>query len=613
MALVDTNTSHSFKDLHANSAKLASTASSPSKNDGSTTSQSSPRGLMSPNSPVSVTSADSHNHSSSGTSRSPSPSISLEDSKTRDLLQDLKSLSAVASSSASTAIKLQVKKVATPIITADNSVSKLSLIKSPSLAASTTPPTPAILTKVSSNLETPSKTQKTATGTVDKPKKKYNVDKNKEKKQAKVNVAATGISTTIPVTGERPRPEKHSSLDDEVLFTIFQILFDFDANGKGMTVKQICDILLQKHPETAKLSSKTSNLVSAKLNAYVKRIEKGDKSLTYALSREWADTSPKRMVYVYRGILTDDFDVHAKAAIKSLEESFHHKAESKRLAAAASIDKNGGSKISASSAASFENGKRNDSNHDDIDFNKNQNMVNDNSSTSLINSDWVGSKKTKKMSFSASDFAISGNVLINNNAKDNFDQRKLADSDSKGSCSGRGKTSSNMSNVSAVSMKVTQLLIPFNLDMEKLISTVAPTLSFSNVTNHERSATTGSPSASSLKDANNNGGSKSFDVSDFMDEIDDSLDIGLSVEQPAKRQKLNNLTAAAAAPRVPKNFVNSNQSPGIVLAAADSLRAAALHALAPNVIAFNNGFLAAGQDIGNPEDISLAELDNLFE
>lgn len=84
-----------------------------------------------------------------------------------------------------------------------------------------------------------------------------------------------------------------------------------------MTVKQICDILVEKHPDMANLSSKTSNLVSAKLNAYVKRVEKGEKSLIYALSREWADASPKRMVYVYRGLLAPDYYVHALAAIET--------------------------------------------------------------------------------------------------------------------------------------------------------------------------------------------------------------------------------------------------------------------------------------------------------
>lgn len=129
---------------------------------------------------------------------------------------------------------------------------------------------------------------------------------------------ATGISTTIPVTGEKPKPEQEgdSSLEDDVLFAIFLILFEKDPEGTGMTVKQICDVLIERHPDMAQLSSKTSNLVSAKLNAYVKRVEKGDANLKYALSREWADASPKRMVYVYRGLLTQDFHVHVKQAME---------------------------------------------------------------------------------------------------------------------------------------------------------------------------------------------------------------------------------------------------------------------------------------------------------
>lgn len=126
---------------------------------------------------------------------------------------------------------------------------------------------------------------------------------------------ATGISTTIPVTGEKPRPDRAGDplLDDDVLYAIFAILYERDRDGKGMTVKQICDVLVENHPSMANLSTKTSNLVSAKLNAYVKRVEKGDANLKYALSRDWADALPKRMVYVYRGLLAADFHVHVKS------------------------------------------------------------------------------------------------------------------------------------------------------------------------------------------------------------------------------------------------------------------------------------------------------------
>ncbi|ODV64798.1 hypothetical protein HYPBUDRAFT_144674 [Hyphopichia burtonii NRRL Y-1933] len=140
--------------------------------------------------------------------------------------------------------------------------------------------------------------------------------KSKEKKQKNTSRApiATGISTTIPVTGEKPKPDATGdpSLEDDVLYAIFVILYEKDPDGLGMTVKQICDVLIEQHPQMANLSTKTSNLVSAKLNAYVKRVEKGDSNLKYALSRDWADASPKRMVYVYRGLLAPDFHLHVK-------------------------------------------------------------------------------------------------------------------------------------------------------------------------------------------------------------------------------------------------------------------------------------------------------------
>ena len=124
------------------------------------------------------------------------------------------------------------------------------------------------------------------------------------------------ISKTIPVTGERPKPtDEHPILnEDDVLYAIFVILWESDPNQQGMTVKQLCDLLLEKHPDMNNLSTKLSNLISAKLNAYVKKVEKGEKGLLYALSREWSDASPRRMVYIYRGILAADYEKHAHAA-----------------------------------------------------------------------------------------------------------------------------------------------------------------------------------------------------------------------------------------------------------------------------------------------------------
>lgn len=129
------------------------------------------------------------------------------------------------------------------------------------------------------------------------------------------------ISKLIPVTGERPMPEeKHSSIDDNVLYAVFVILWEMDPNQNGMTVKQLCDHLLVKHPEMSNLSTKLSNLISAKLNAYVKKIEKGEKTLTYAISREWSNSSPRRMLYIYRGILSPDYKKHAQLVTSQLKK-----------------------------------------------------------------------------------------------------------------------------------------------------------------------------------------------------------------------------------------------------------------------------------------------------
>ena len=133
---------------------------------------------------------------------------------------------------------------------------------------------------------------------------------------------ATGISTNIPVTGEKPKPiqEGDASLEDNVLYSIFVILYEKDPAEEGMTVKQLCEMLETLHPELVNMSSKTSNLVSAKLNAYIKKLEKTDSSLKYAISREWADASPKRMVYKYRGLLAPGWE----KVMEELKKSEHY-------------------------------------------------------------------------------------------------------------------------------------------------------------------------------------------------------------------------------------------------------------------------------------------------
>ena len=109
------------------------------------------------------------------------------------------------------------------------------------------------------------------------------------------------LSRLVPVTGQRPKPTKKDlAMDDDILLAIFIILYERDPDQVGVTVKQLCDYLVDKHPDMAGASTKLSNLISAKLNAYVKKVEKGEKTLKYALSRQWSEGSPRRMVYVYR-------------------------------------------------------------------------------------------------------------------------------------------------------------------------------------------------------------------------------------------------------------------------------------------------------------------------
>ncbi|CAB4254841.1 similar to Saccharomyces cerevisiae YOR355W GDS1 Protein of unknown function, required for growth on glycerol as a carbon source [Maudiozyma barnettii] len=139
------------------------------------------------------------------------------------------------------------------------------------------------------------------------------------------------VSKLIPVTGERPAPEDRTPpLNDDVLFAVFVILWESDVKQNGLTVKQLCDILLAKHPEMSNLSTKLSNLISAKLNAYVKKIEKGEKTMKYAISREWSNSSPRRMLYIYRGILTADYKEHAKKVTDQLKQQMAEENEAKQ-------------------------------------------------------------------------------------------------------------------------------------------------------------------------------------------------------------------------------------------------------------------------------------------
>ncbi|CEP64865.1 Gds1p LALA0_S14e01024g [Lachancea lanzarotensis] len=130
------------------------------------------------------------------------------------------------------------------------------------------------------------------------------------------------LSITVPVTGQRPKPiKKDLSMDDDILLAIFVILYEKDLQQKGVTVKQLCDYVAEKHPDMAGASTKLSNLISAKLNAYVKKVEKGEKTLKYALSRQWSEGSPRRMVYVYRGVLASDYKSHTQSMMLQRQDS----------------------------------------------------------------------------------------------------------------------------------------------------------------------------------------------------------------------------------------------------------------------------------------------------
>ncbi|KAL3229065.1 Protein GDS1 [Nakaseomyces bracarensis] len=161
------------------------------------------------------------------------------------------------------------------------------------------------------------------------------------------------LSKMIPVTGERPKPtERTEPLDDDVLHAVFLILWELDADQQGMTVKQICDHLLVRHPDMSNLSTKLSNLISAKLNAYVKKIEKGEKTMTYALSREWSNSSPRRMLYIYRGILSADYKKHAQAASEQLRKQQELSEQTAGKKKAGSIDLSADSPLTDMSSGS---------------------------------------------------------------------------------------------------------------------------------------------------------------------------------------------------------------------------------------------------------------------
>lgn len=211
------------------------------------------------------------------------------------------------------------------------------------------------------NLITPQQQEANAKATASNKKKdsskkdgtNNSKDNNGSSSNAGPNNIMIELSKMIPVTGERPKPTDRSEpLDDDVLYAVFLILWEIDADQQGMTVKQICDHLLTRHPEMSNLSTKLSNLISAKLNAYVKKTEKGEKTMKYALSREWSNSSPRRMLYMYRGILSENYKEHALAAsekLKKQQELMGLSAEKKK---AGSIDLSADSPLTDMSSSS---------------------------------------------------------------------------------------------------------------------------------------------------------------------------------------------------------------------------------------------------------------------
>lgn len=149
-------------------------------------------------------------------------------------------------------------------------------------------------------------------------------------------------STKINAVREAPLMDDTLS-DDVVLLNIISILFENESGNEldnGLTVKQICDKLLLKDPNMSSLSTKFANLISAKLNAYAKKVEnrvRGDRKINikYWIIRKWGKgSSPRRMVYIYKGLLPEDyFEIPLISAEQSVipnetskkSESFSHK------------------------------------------------------------------------------------------------------------------------------------------------------------------------------------------------------------------------------------------------------------------------------------------------
>ncbi|KAI5964197.1 GDS1 [Candida pseudojiufengensis] len=439
------------------------------------------------------------------------------------------------------------------------------LDKNKSATRESTPPT---------TISTPPSSQgDTGNGSTSKDKK----EKVKKPKPISRAPIATGISTAIPVTGEKPKPEQKgdASLEDDVLFAIFVILYERDPEGQGFTVKQICDILVEEHPSIAQLSTKTSNLVSAKLNAYVKRVEKGDTSLKYAISRDWADASPKRMVYVYRGILAPGFEIVAKKLMDEIKQQRGEEQAQLQAEAEAQAD-------------SQLDGKSNDE------------------KSSVATSPKSSSKKILK------DLPLSNSLT--DDSLELGKQASLA-KPRRQTMYDLGITKHSFFETGGPGFDKSNLFVPYSsAPVTAALNEVSTTDSFKDPLDME------------LDDEEFEG---VFADSDQDEDIDDSNLIE-TIRKNGKRSKSMSylsmtkktkvLTAAAAAPRASR--APSSHSPNAAAAAA-ALHAAALRAISRstptskdtdtnkkwlNVI--RSGFLS--QDIGTPEDTKLSDLDKFF-
>ncbi|KAG7195234.1 uncharacterized protein KQ657_003760 [Scheffersomyces spartinae] len=430
----------------------------------------------------------------------------------------------------------------------------------------------------------------------------------KPKNPSRVPIA-TGFSTTIPVTGEKPRPEQKGdlSLEDDVLYAIFLILYEKDPEGKGMTVKQICDILVERHPEMASLSTKTSNLVSAKLNAYVKRVEKGDVNLKYALSREWADASPKRMVYVYRGLLAEDFHLHVKNAMQKqqlLLQPLSSQSDSHNQ-----ILLNGHNSHSQSSRCeSLSSGSPTLSKLSNKSaLIKSSGLTSSSTDLTSLSADPQIQFKTKGLTDSSFELPKTPNHTLKQRRQTMFDlgtKHTLLDS----------------------TLERTNLFVPY--------SSLPVTASLNELNGETKKLSLNLDDELELANGDRDEEDDDFEVFGADDEDEDQDVFVELIHKNGKRSKSMSylscnkkskfLTAAAAAPRISRQPAAHNPS---AVAAAAALHAAALEAISshksnegsgktlpqPNKKWLNvvrSGFLT--QEIGAPEDTSLSDIDKFF-